>query len=168
MWHSNVCLYIHMVVFTFFFFCHIHSRVRHVRSYVCYAAPDESCGLLQKPLRIQIFQIHRWHSQVWDVNLNIVAFTCVTWIFTCHSRTWRHARTVLSCVYSYVIFMCGIHIYDIHMHILNSYVAFTYGVIMCTFIHYIHTWHSHGEVGGWGRVPFSRIQWALRPVVNGT
>ena len=27
---------------------------------------------------------------------------------------------------------------------------------------------SSGEVGGWGRVPFSRIQWALRPVVNGT
>ena len=24
-----------------------------------------------------------------------------------------------------------------------------------------------GEVGGWGRVPFSRIYWALRPVVNG-
>ena len=28
--------------------------------------------------------------------------------------------------------------------------------------------HTLREVGGWGRVPFSRIEWALRPVINGT
>ena len=56
----------------------------------------------------------------------------------------------------------------------------TFRTLMCFFILSVcrcvltvpHQWRARTnclwEVGGWGRVPFSRISWNLRPVVNGT
>jgi len=121
-----------------------HSHVWHVCSYVPFTSA--LCRFM-RGIHMWDFQIYMWQSYVWFAHSYSIIFVAFKRV-TCKVRLWRshvwHA-------YAYVIVIRGIHIRCCHVYIHTlysyvaftcvtcisimsySYVAFTYGVVMCTF-----------------------------------